>query len=214
MNESNFHLTARPRILFRVRGSGGPEDTKLFFQMYGHSPATGAREFTRAYLTLGTPERRRWEAATSEEDRRTLHALVLLARANSLPPGSDAAKELYEVTLLLVPDYPAPKSVFSESKVLADPKRVAWMYPALLNTRIKKSRLVMFGKRGETFLPSILCPDIATAGFVYTSYRGVEVCPGCSQLFAPNPQRSQTYCSENCGQRIYQKRHRRRQKYR
>ena len=77
------------------------------------------------------------------------------------------------------------------------------MYPALLNNRIRKPQLVMYGKRGETFLPSILCPDIPTAGFVFVSYRGVEVCPGCSKLFAPNPQRSQTYCSENCGQRIY-----------
>jgi hypothetical protein len=214
MSRPNYHLTVRPRILYQVRESerAGDGARTLILQIYGHEPATRAREFNRAYMTPGTPEYRIREAATSDQDRRILAALLLLARANQLPAGSAAAKDLYDATRLLIPDYPAPQSVFCEAKSLTDPKKVAWLYPALLNDKISKSRLLMTRRRGEPFLPSILCPDIPTAAFVFASYRGIEVCPGCRKLFAPNPDRSQTYCSENCGQRIYQRRYRRRQK--
>jgi ribosomal protein L24E len=165
-------------------------------------------------MTPGTQEYQKLEAATSDEDRRLLVALRLLAHANALPVGASAAKDLYDAARLLIPDYPAPQSVFSEVKFLADPKKVAWLYAALLNDKISKSRLLISRRRGEPFLPSIVCPDIPTAAFVFASYGGVEVCPGCGKLFAPSPERSQLYCSENCGQRIYQRRYRRRQKSR
>ena len=215
--QSNYHLTARPRILFQVRerDRAGNGTRTLFLQIYGHKPPTRirVREFTHAFMEPGTPEYREREAATHKEDRRTLAALPLLARANSLPVGSAYAKDLYDATRQLIKGYPVKQSVFSE--LFADnPKKNTGLYPALLNDAIRKTRLIMSQRSGEPFLPSILCPDIATAAFAFAAYRGVEVCPGCCKLFAPNPDRDQTYCSENCGQRIYQRRYRRRQKSR
>jgi hypothetical protein len=79
MAQSNYHLTARPRILFQVRerDRAGNGTRTLFLQIYGHKPPTRirVREFTHAFMEPGTPEYREREAATHKEDRRTLAAL-------------------------------------------------------------------------------------------------------------------------------------------
>jgi hypothetical protein len=208
MKTSNYVLTAIPPILFRQRGNA-KDDEGLFFRIYGTKPPAPLKEFTRTYMVPRTPEYKAMEAATTVEDRKLLSALALLARAGSMRKSASTAKDLYDATGLLIRDYQGARSAFAD----ADPRHMAWVGPRLLNEQIRNAKLRMvFLRRGEPAVPCIVCDDLRTAVFVSAAYRGVELCAGCQRLFVPNPQRPQKYCSENCGQRIYQRRHRRRQK--
>lgn len=202
-HNTNYHLTTQ-RIFFRVS-----QHDALYREIFGSEPPAKLHEFTRAFLTPGTREYRELQSATSDADRKCLAALVLLSRALSIAPGQRTARDLYDATRLLIPEYSGPRSTFSG----ADPKQNAWLYAGLLNIEIRKAHLAVIStSRGQLPTPSLVCPDIRTAAFVWAAYRGLEVCPACGKMFAPNPERPQKYCSINCGQRIYQRRHRRRQK--
>jgi hypothetical protein len=187
-------------------------DPNLWATIYGHEQPTFVhwKEFTSRHMTIGTRERKEMEAGIGDEDRDTLTALRLLRRAASMP-GDSAATDLYDATRRMIHDYPKglnARAIFTDS-----PKKIMRLYRGLLNENIKRARLTVT-TQGEEPSVSVLCPDIKTAAFVYAAFGGLEVCPGCGKLFAPNPQRAaQHYCSKNCGQRIYQREFRLRQKW-
>jgi hypothetical protein len=209
MSTSNSILTARPKILF-CASKRKVADEQLWSAIYGEKQPVFIRlkEFTSKYLTIGMRERKEFEAGTSPEDRDTLTALRLLRHAASMPER--AAADLYNATRRLIPNYPKDldaRAIFTDS-----PQKILRLYADLLNGSIQGARLHMTVKGTEPQL-TILCRDLRTAAFVYAAFNGIEVCEGCGKLFAPNPQRAgQHYCSKNCGQRIYQREFRQRQK--
>jgi CGNR zinc finger len=210
MSISNSSLTVRPKILFCV-AKRKTADRGLRVEIYGQEPPTVRdwKEFTAKYMALGTRERKQMDAELSKEDKDTLSALPLLRRAASIP--ENRAVDLYDATRRLIHDYPKNIDMFN---VFAphDPKKIMRLYAQLLNDGIKSARLVVTTWNAQPTI-TVFCRDLRTAAFVYASFGGLEVCPGCDRLFAPNPRReSQLYCSKNCGQRIYQREFRKRQK--
>jgi hypothetical protein len=209
MSISNSILTARPKIFFYT-SKRKVADEQLWSAIYGEKPPVFARlkEFASRYMQLGTRERKEFEAGTSPEDRDTLTALRLLRHAASMPER--AAADLYSATRRLIPNY--PKNLDARAIFTDGPQKILRLYADLLNANLQGARLHMRVQGTEPQV-TILCRDLRTAAFVYAAFGGVEVCVGCGKLFAPNPQRTgQHYCSKNCGQRIYQREFRQRQK--
>jgi CGNR zinc finger len=212
MSLSNSNLTVRPRILF-CASKHQLADADLWGKIFGEKPPVSVRwtEFTAKFMTIGARERKEFEAGISNEDRDALAALRLLRRAASMP-GDSAAADLCEATRRLIHVHDYPKGLNARIVFSHGPKKIMRLYKGLLNENIKQARLAVTTQGGEPSV-NILCPDIRTAAFVFAAFRGLEICPGCGKLFAPNPQRAaQHYCSKNCGQRIYQREFRQRQK--
>jgi hypothetical protein len=203
----NYHLTARPRIFFPGRGP-----SRLAIEICGADlPAT--IEFTPDHMTYGTAEYRDLQKAMTEADRKTLCALIFLRESGRHVGSEKSAKEMLSASKLLFPEFDTPEGVLEG--VLEDVKRQSastWIYPAILTERMEGARIVMTRtKPSQPPVPAIMCPDIVTAAFVYAAWRGVKVCLGCRQLFAPSRENAK-YCSATCGQRVWQQSYRDRAK--
>lgn len=200
IHEHNVTITASPRILvLGERPDKDSEQSRKFRRVFrAELPRKSPKEFTRAYMTPGTPEHKEFEAAISKKDRAVLSAIALLRRAQAMK--LPAAKDMADAASLLL-DWRPPEWAISP---VNRREGAAWHYRTLLTDGMKKTRLVMARARGG-FAPAVLCPDLRTAAFVFAAYRGVEVCAACQELFAPDPERGGKYCSEACGQNYRQK---------
>ena len=199
----NYTITATPRILIRGKHiRADSEEKKRIWDIVGvshlHEPVT---EFSRDFLTPGTPQHRRLLAATTKKERQRLSAIVLLQRAylSELP----AAKDMADAAALMF-DWRPPEWAISPRN---RQKGASFWYRSLLNEGMNRARLVMARAKGG-FAPAVLCPDIPTAAFVFSAFRGARVCASCRQLFAPDPERDEKYCSKSCGQNFRQKAYR------
>jgi hypothetical protein len=169
----------------------------------------GVKEFTAAYMNLWTRQHKTKEQGISDQDRRKLRALRLLQYVHS-SGSAEAARELGDALEVL-----GGAGVVERLGLSNVPKveLAANWYAGSFNFEMKKARIVMWQRnKNETPIPAVWCPDIRTAAFVFAAFRGITVCPGCRQLFAPNPQHPAKYCSEKCGQRIWQREYRVREK--
>ncbi len=167
------------------------------------------KEFTPAYMTFGTPERRSFEASVPKRDRDILAALPLLQRVQTHETLSIAMRDLCDVAERLIPGWRPPKRAIG-GNWREDAARI---YAYHLRQGMKGARLVMTrANSGQPYLPAVLCPDLRSAAFVFAAYRGVEVCAGCRTVFASDQERDQKYCSGACAQRRYQRQYRLREK--
>ena len=198
-------LTAKPRILFEV---AHPVDG-LIRKIYRDQTPAPKKEFTEAHLTPGTPEYAEMKSFTTDADRATLAAFNLLLNART----STERKNIYDAAILLNPGVAeilkGPEENPEVFSAEAAQRFITWFYPTYLTGEIRdRTHLEV----AADFVPEIHCDDLRTAVFVFAAYRSVAVCPACRNLFSCDTDRKQKYCSAGCGQRIYQKQYRVREK--
>jgi hypothetical protein len=176
-------------------------------------------EFPGRFLTTGTEEYKQWEAAMTKEGIATLTALRLLRDVETvrLPLVGELADA---AELLLGWRPPSDLKVHGdrgEWAINPDPairrKGASWWWRFLFTKEMKGAWLEMAETEGG-FTPAIFCHSLRTATFVYEAFKGIETCPACRRLFAPNPEREQVYCGPACAARIYSRTYRRKQKKR
>jgi len=163
------------------------------------------REFTRDFFQPDTPENAEFLKATRKKDRDALAALVILRRA--ITTHSEELAQAAESLLGWRP----PEWAIEEKLSTRHARKAAadLLYSALLNYGMKYARLEIRETAGG-YVPAIICPGLRTAAFVFAAWEGVEVCPGCGRLFAPDPNKRAKYHSAPCGQRIRQQEYRKR----
>jgi hypothetical protein len=208
MSISNSSLTheirVRPRIVFQY-ARHSKADKELWTDVFGGEPLIGWMEFNREHMTPGTREHRMMLRNLKQEDRDKLMALRLLRRAAT----SRVSADLIDAAKRLLTDYPKNFDVVTAFK---SPAQIMQLYAHLLSESIRSASLIVESEGTDATIV-IRCPNMRVAAFVYASFGGLEICGGCGKLFAPNPERmSQLYCCKNCGQRIYQREFRKRQK--
>ena len=191
MNRHNYTITARPRIMFATGRASSDEE--LWSRVYGGSVPTTYNEFTGAHL-----------ARVDEGTRNLLAALRLIARATAVPHHSE---DLHAAIERLIPA--RPEGLRAEALRNLTQQKLPRLYSLLLNSGLGSSSLRITLKGNEPQI-TVVCPSISSAAFAWAAYAGVEVCPACQRLFAPNPARpKQKACSSRCGQVLVQRRYRR-----
>jgi hypothetical protein len=219
----NAGITARTAILLPTTGQ---QNDGLVIQMgrtgphflapmpgfveWGLEPFESVREFTAAFMRVGSPEHTEMEASTTRKDRETYKALLQLRSTHATFPirldEKAARRELSSAGSKLIED-PRIQATFGGGEI----RRIAaWFYPAFFNRELARTRLVLWLTKQNQFVPAILCPDMKTAMFAFAAFGHIAACPNCGNLFALDSGRvdgskGERYCKAVCGERYRQK---------
>lgn len=207
MSAPNANLTQQQRIVFPVDGKG--RFKILSRDSHGEIPfMRDVEEFTAAYMTPGTKERKAMELATTPRDRTLLATLRVLQHFHSYPKSQNAERELFSALSVILGSWSPDELGYGDMSKI---ELAAKFFGGSLNDGMRGAQPVMLpGTRGGMPTPGIWCPDIKTAAFVWAAFRGVAVCCVCRNLFAPDPLRDEKPYCPKCAQAYWQREYRKR----
>jgi hypothetical protein len=106
------------------------------------------------------------------------------------------------------------QGIFRKSRS-PNPQEEAKQYLGLLwMLEMSSARMLLWwadsfdGRPCARFIPSIYCPDLKTALYVWNAIDGPKVCLGCGELFVPERSNQLYHANGRCGARHRQRRYR------